>query len=222
MSPVHTSETETTASVASRPRQWFRRPAVLADVAALLSLGGLAGWFWAERADDAVRVPDRVCNGHISGRDAASLLPETGAQFAESSSESVRPSRRSGRWCGLNAGSASVLFSYTQDRAYTADAGAQRARASGDRLIELGPAKGVVRGNNASLYLTCRHSAPRSDQHRGLKVDVDYYPPSQGPVSGDDAKLRLVELAAESMRHVAGELGCDNTAELPDKPSRSS
>lgn len=193
------------------------RWAIVAGVIALAGIGSLS--WWLARSPQAAQIPERVCNGHVSGSTVAKLFAEKSETFTESADRFPVESRHDTRvTCALRLGEQDVSIRVEYPAGLPPK---KNVEADEPHFAHLGQAYGYYSELGGTLLTTLPCPQPRWPKDT-IRV-----------VTGADATQRtsrwdepvapgmvdaLADLSAEATRVAAKVFGCPGAGQLPDGP----
>ncbi|MEV6133481.1 hypothetical protein AB0M05_42910 [Streptomyces violaceusniger] len=198
------------------------RSRIIAAAAALLLIG--AGTWWAvgasQSSDEAIKIPEKVCNERVSGKTIPNLLPKKGDEFKEETYQFDM--RRNYGHCKLQAGGEDVGSSYI----YRSGGKYPRKSIQSQGIpLSLGEAYGYASKRNGaiSLYIPCGTNSEKDTGAR-LIISVGASMVEQATESQQlnesTKEIRpLATFAAQAARDMSrGWFKCPGSESLPDGP----
>ncbi|WP_144381015.1 hypothetical protein [Streptomyces sp. SAJ15] len=196
---------------------WIRGRTMGTGLALLLLATGT--WWAANRTlsnDEAIELPEKVCNGRISAKSLAPLVPTKGQKFSESAFTFDEAQEHG--YCLLEAGGESASITYTAapsnnlPRKWIQKRG--RPAALGDQYGYVSAAGEVF------IYLQCTTKSPAVEERlkSGVVISVSASTVHDDDLEEPNVQLRaLAAFVAEAARDLHGWYGCDGPT-LADGP----
>ncbi|GAA1679032.1 hypothetical protein [Streptomyces yatensis] len=198
------------------------RSRIIAAAAALLLI--CAGTWWAidasQSSDEAIEIPEKVCDERVSGKSVTNLFPKKGDKFKEETYQF--DARRNYGDCKLQAGGEKAGFSYI----YRSGGKYPRKSIQSQGVrVSLGEAYGYMSKHNGAilLYIPCGTNAEKDTGSRLLITAgasmVEQAKESQQLNESMKEIGPLAAFTAQAARDMSrGWFKCPGSESLPDGP----
>ncbi|MBB5934629.1 hypothetical protein [Streptomyces zagrosensis] len=199
---------------------WNFRERLFPAIAALLLIGTGIWWATTDHSshDEAVKVPNKVCLGRVSGAVVADLLPQKGESFKEET-ESFEVIHKRG-YCELTAGGEDVNLSYLYIPGYIYPRDVMQKSGV---PVSLGDAYGYMSSSHAILlYVPCVKIKPSdrmlivAGSSLTRRSELSISDQDAQPTEHDDKLAAFVATAARELAR--GPLHCSGADKLPEGP----